>query len=108
MANHTLLLLLAWFDEVINLAPGNISGPHKQFNTAHLGKTLILAGRSLLSGERQLTGTGMESGVGVTWEYIFMGTGMKTGTGMGTGTYSLFTPSSTSADTSQPDYNCEQ
>lgn len=39
----------------------------------------------------------MENGVGVTWEYIFMGTGMKTGTGMGTGTYSRFTPSSTSA-----------
>lgn len=45
----------------------------------------------------------MENGVGVTWVYIFMGTGMKTGTGMGTGIYSLFTPSSTSGDTNQPD-----
>lgn len=44
------------------------------------------------------TGTGRETGAGVTWAYIFMGTGMKTGTGMGTGMYSLLTPSSTSVD----------
>lgn len=35
----------------------------------------------------------------MTWEYIFMGIGMKTGTGMGTGTYSLLMPSSTSEET---------
>lgn len=35
----------------------------------------------------------------MTWEYIFMGRGMKTGTGMGTGTYSLLMPSSTSRET---------
>lgn len=46
-----------------------------------------------------LTGTGRDTGVGVTWEYMFMGIGMKTGTGMGTGIYSLLTPSSTSRKT---------
>lgn len=56
----------------------------------------------LLACEQQpsgLTGTGRETGAGVTWAYIFMGTGMKTGTGIGTGMYSLLTPSSTSVDT---------
>ena len=41
----------------------------------------------------------------MTWEYIFIGTGMKTGTGMGTGIYSLFTPSSTSVDTDMQSQN---
>lgn len=39
----------------------------------------------------------------MTWEYIFMGIGMKTGTGMGTGTYSLLMPSSTSKETNITD-----
>lgn len=52
-----------------------------------------------------LTGTGRETGVGVTWEYMFIGTGIKTGTGMGTGMYSLFTPSSTSVDTDMKNLN---
>lgn len=38
------------------------------------------------------TGMGMAIGKGVCWEYMFIGTGMKTGTG--TGTINTFTLSS--------------
>lgn len=44
------------------------------------------------------TGTGMVTGTGVCWEYMFIGTGMKTGTGTGTGTTTTFTFSSLSAE----------
>lgn len=33
-------------------------------------------------------------GTGVCWEYMFIGTGIKTGTGTGTGTIHIFTLSS--------------
>lgn len=42
------------------------------------------------------TGTGIVTGTGVCWEYMFIGTGMKTGTG--TGTTTTLTFSSPSAE----------